>query len=1803
MGNVAPAAAGDAAPRQIELWFYGPGYIGGQTSINIAPNGELWCANGGSVAVYGPDGVFRRVETKYVVQDGIVWVDGDVVGCMFQAGVKRYHGDAGQAYDVGVSGYGPRDITLDDKGFAYVTDGGNHSVKKLDLHATASALVQEFKPVGDPPIQTPYSAAVDSTGRVFVSDEKQPGIWIYKPDGSFETRLFPDQTAFKIRRGPAGMYCLTTKGMLIFNPTDGSVVKQWASLPPGVVGDAGYRGFAVDPQGNFYIGQQYHQIYKYSPEGTLLQTISCSYYASMTVPDACTQGQMVSAPLTCETRTDKPVGKIPPTYSMTLAPAVLRQEADLGARSAGEAPKEDAGQFDSQQQKRLDAQAMTLRVVQQDKSLQYTIPADLPPDLYRLKIHADDGTPDGQNDREVMIRVVAPGTAASLTLFSPRLRAVFQQGETAEIDAILRSKQPLPTGALRFTLVSRQGDSLTFQTGAPVWKSFSVPGVKQATLTFNLSARAIQAGRYLLQAEYSAGGLTLRDTWPLEIVDTVRATRFNILLPEWGAGYTNLIGPFTGRGMQADAATLGREGLTLVDVDITNKAENAPVAMDRGQQQQTQTLMDLAAADPGLPAPEKFVPPSYLEVELQEALRNHYSVQRAIWGGWSMMDWAYGLPLTIARDNRHSQLWTQWQREWPSWIGHRFLDLSSTDQNDQEARGVQASHGLNIPTSAEVAWAYNGQQHHLVTGSPTGSVGWWSGGGSDAAGNIYVAQNGSVLSYGPDGAFKSKAQSWALNDTCVGPDGTVYGAGIEGGVSVTTPDGKMTSFHCKDFSSHSPRGICLDPDGNILATDQADDGSGRQKIVRSTKDGKLLQVVADKRQLKSPEGVTCLKDGTIVVADPGRGGLVFLKPDGTEARFISVPGIGTTGGKAPVLAAPDGSIWVARGQWGYVDHIDSDGKSLGTIGRHTLALGATGYPTGLGFTRDGDILVGDIGTAWVTEFRPDGKPTGRVFGVGDLVVDVRVDRKRYTWKDKMIATVFAPIKELAGSATNTLHAFLTTGKELTDWQPLPVTPYTTGEFTIPAPKINGDATLRLVWDKDGTPDSPQHADFTITVNEVTPAADQRKMDDIVTREVSWKETWSRTRMGALDRWTDLSNKIRPGTESTAPGNYGGWESVSGGVWPPYRTRALVAEAENEGHDYGTFPLMGAFNVARSTAGAHPLPAWSSLLEWYWSKPYHFQRPIRDLVVDLGAGASGIGVGKPVTCMDDAQLAVQRKVIDQLHRVGDACAQLDPPGQGGVAVLHAISEEALAPDWFQEQYYSVHAAWYDLLRAHIPTAVVNEETIDLNGGRDVASRFRAILLPDLRFPLPAATMAALANYQKLGGEVWVDLGCRVDVPGAKLLKTYYWPFWVQETYFAFVDYGGLGYDGNYEYYRMRQGSDYRLPAIHAAFDRFASMPVNTIDPNVYLQQRTGGTVKYVFASSTHYPDKPLIESSITYEEPVPATVSFNTRGGAVYDVFAMKRVTGQALSVDFTSEAPARIWAVLPRPIANVTLKAVLEGDRIFARAAVLDTGGKPVAGVVPLEFTVTAPTGQETHHLWRSTDTSGSARIAIPVEWKAPTGTWTITVRELLSGKEAPAPKVRVGVQPPAPITEVTAPALVFDQPAISAWLKANRGKEVWIPLGKDQAAELQSVADDLARHLVGRGVNARVIHIEDIPVVRMRLTYGDLTDQEKTDIHKVLNGEAVGTRAPDDYSVASGPATAICRPMILLGQPAQNKWLADIDSLRLYRRPILPDYPGPGRSLVQYVWAPFYDGFDVVCITANDLDGLKSGIAAFVGM
>ena len=1624
------------------LTFWGPGAIDGARSMAIAPNGDFWIGVN-KVAIYSSEGQLKEIrETPDSEINAIVFTSNGtpVLGTNHGTITWLLPNTHKTISNVG-SRYSPWGIAIDKDDYLYATDAGGKVVRQFNTDGFPRKV---FDPGADEAFERPFDIAVDSQGRIIVSDEQKNGLWIFAHDGTFIKRILTDMRFWRLKMGADGLLYAVSNNALSIDLTTEKIVQRYPNTPGGLHAAC---AFAVDKDKNIYVGSINDGIIrKVNPEGKTLLTFGPSYKAILQLPEGgFIAGAKVDMPLKVEKISDQPVGKVPPIFSLKLRPAVIPGEPDSSYSNSQIASAVFQQQYLQTREAQFKALERILPIEQQADKLTVTVPNDIPAEVYNLFVSVDAGIENGQETQQSAMRVLQAGATANLTLFIPRQRSVFQYGEQIEINTILRTAKPFPAGSLRLSLATRNENDMQALTPAKLWIQTPLLAGNSRTLTYRAAADTLAPGRYLLLADADFGTEKLHDSWPITIVSDQQATRFRILFPEWSAGYTHIWGPFTGKGMRTDMQILANEGITLYDESILEKAANPPFNPTDVNMGLVNALMNEAAADPSLPASERYLPASPLEIELQEALRNGIQMQREIWGSHFLDDWGHANPLSIPRDNRIAQLWTQWQREWPSWLGHRYLTLSLTSPDAPESMALReklAAQGIAPVAEKDLIWARNEGSRRLISDSPAPPDTGFRAITSDAKGNIYIGSpNGIMVVYDTQGKEIREQTIPSVMDLVVATDGTIYGVN-DGYIAVIPVNGAPRTFPV-DCSQYSPRSIVITNNGELLINDK-----GGKRILRYNSEGKLLGAIGNSDYLKGPSGLALFPDGALAVGDENSGNVVIFNARGEFERTIPQACGGTPGGKNDLAIDRDGVIWSTNYSW--LNRMKRDGTILKGIGKDTFAPGSTILPTALDFTPKGNLLIASVSLPYPQEVTPELEPVFQL-GLRTLFADLRTDRTRITWQDQLLISLFFPIKGQEGSPDMTLQAFARLTPE-DAWLPLTVTAQGGGIFNVSVPQIVGKAQLLVVYDKVGIGvQSKFNAIFPLEIKQKIDPQEEQQIADLTARELAWKKAWAHSRMGTLVRWTQLSDIVAGrATQNTAPMNWGTPDMLAAGVYPSYRRDAVVAETHNSGHDHGDLVFSGAWYAASSFAGPNPKPAWSSLLEWYWGRNAAGDvRPRRDLILFMGAGASGVGTGRFVQQMDKTQLEQHRALVAQIRQVGEATMNLTLPGRNGVAILRSITQESMDP-YNNEHFWTAHAAWYDLLRLHVPVGVVDEESIAAD--MLIKRGYKAVLLPMIQFPLEKSALDGLERFRRSGGEIWCDMATRIAIPGAKQLKARYRPAEIQDLgYWVHSGYGVGAFDGNWEYWMFQQGSNQRLPAVKEAFARFATMPIATDERDIILQQRDGGQASYIFASNDHYPDLPLNKTWLAGDAPAPFQAKFTLNGGAIYDVFAKKQITGNNMTVDFTTEMPARIYAVLPTAISKLELRTAIQKGTLFATVEIKDAANKIIPAVVPVELSFRDPNGKEVAHRWTTSTADGSCRTSIPLGWMATPGNWTVTAVELLSGSAAPTANVVVGDEALAKIVLDDSPALLFDQPTITKWLENMQGQEVWIPLDKAQ--------------------------------------------------------------------------------------------------------------------------------------------------------
>ena len=344
--------------------------------------------------------------------------------------------------------------------------------------------------------------------------------------------------------------------------------------------------------------------------------------------------------------------------------------------------------------------------------------------------------------------------------------------------------------------------------------------------------------------------------------------------------------------------------------------------------------------------------------------------------------------------------------------------------------------------------------------------------------------------------------------------------------------------------------------------------------------------------------------------------------------------------------------------------------------------------------------------------------------------------------------------------------------------------------------------------------------------------------------------------------------------------------------------------------------------------------------------------------------------------------------------------------------------------------------------------------------------------------------------------------------------------------------------------MRRASDLRLSAVRSAFGRFASRDVVCDDPDVYIQWRRGGVATYVFLSNDHYPQRPLWQTSLIEDVPVPADIAVSLASAAVYDASLVQRVDGggtdagaaSTFTLSFSEEEPARIWAVLPRPVGAPAVRLSSTSVSISVSVDIHDLAGKrPGSRGANRDSSprrgrfYSIPCLAKYKYRWSlggnvSNTCDGSRwRMGSPSEGKSRRACCAIQTIQV-------SPPAINGVMTLKKSTEV-----IFDVDHITAFLEARRklGDELWIALDQSPTGENGSSNDpmplsrSLQTRLFAKGIRALLMNIttgelSDVqgnilrrmprPEPQIRIAY-DLSTADQSVVEDALHGKLVGMR------------------------------------------------------------------------------------------
>ncbi len=364
----------------------------------------------------------------------------------------------------------------------------------------------------------------------------------------------------------------------------------------------------------------------------------------------------------------------------------------------------------------------------------------------------------------------------------------------------------------------------------------------------------------------------------------------------------------------------------------------------------------------------------------------------------------------------------------------------------------------------------------------------------------------------------------------------------------------------------------------------------------------------------------------------------------------------------------------------------------------------------------------------------------------------------------------------------------------------------------------------------------------------------------------------------------------------------------------------------------------------------------------------------------------------------------------------------------------------------------------------------------------------------------------------------------------------------------------------------------------------------------------GEIEYDFAVN-YTPEAGYSDKDGGYGVPVAATatIALPDDGRPVYEATGNAAVTFRkkgktvAATIEF---APGQMlaFARTARPIGGVSVGApVINRDftrdtdllRVDVTAILLDDKGGVLAGAAPLQVIVTDALGAVRYDIFRATD-AGVCAVSLPLAANDPAGKYTVTVKELLSGKAGSAtftytPAAQCGV-----LAGATQRATCFwaDKENVYSFFRTHR--QVTIVAGTsdfDNAA-----AERLVQILKPYNITATIKPLAEANTAR------PLSDEDaKTwcgtslagslDANTRKNAQVVGYNLPG--------AT------IVLGNAKDNPLIA---FLLKADRSVLPyklteDFPGRGHGMVAWNVQALGHDVEALALIANDADGMNEAV------
>jgi hypothetical protein len=281
---------------------------------------------------------------------------------------------------------------------------------------------------------------------------------------------------------------------------------------------------------------------------------------------------------------------------------------------------------------------------------------------------------------------------------------------------------------------------------------------------------------------------------------------------------------------------------------------------------------------------------------------------------------------------------------------------------------------------------------------------------------------------------------------------------------------------------------------------------------------------------------------------------------------------------------------------------------------------------------------------------------------------------------------------------------------------------------------------------------------------------------------------------------------------------------------------------------------------------------------------------------------------------------------------------------------------------------------------------------------------------------------------------------------------------------------------------------------------------------------------------------------------------------------------------------------LVKPVLRTDLARQLEPVALEIAATLLDTGGRPLSGSVPVHLKVIDPLGGIRHEFFRATS-QGQFHATVPLAANDPVGEWTISVEDLLA---LSGDRVTFRYDPPTKARAVTgavrrAVAFGKDRDHIFRFARQNRD----LVLIKGKSDHDAAAARRLTEILKPWNIRCREV---DAASVQAR----ELTEEEaKTwaGLHYAGSKQIKAGKGNNPMQVGFGVEGAA----VLIGNPADNPLIKFLAEQRfLPYQPVAGAFPGVGRGYLAWQRDGISYGRESVTLIADDEVGMNEAVGSF---